>query len=74
MNAQNLSYRLKVNELVDLTTCEVVSRYTGYKLNHEFMDNGFAVTEKKAVCSDARYSYATTFVHAGSLESSSPSP
>ena len=32
--AQNLSYRLKVNELDDLTTCEIASRCTGYKSNH----------------------------------------
>merc|ERR1712064_139325 len=30
-NAQNLSYRLKVNEFADLTTSEFVSQYTGYK-------------------------------------------
>ena len=32
--AQNLSYRMKVNELDDLTTCEIASRCTGYKSNH----------------------------------------
>merc|ERR1712012_1371216 len=30
-NAQNLTYRLKVNEFADLTTSEFVSQYTGYK-------------------------------------------
>merc|ERR1711868_156218 len=33
-NAQNLSYRLKVNEFADLTTSEFVSQYTGYKPNN----------------------------------------
>ena len=30
-NTDNFSYRLKVNESADLTTCESVSRYAGYK-------------------------------------------
>ena len=33
-NAQNLTYRLKVNELADLTTCEFASRCIGYKSTH----------------------------------------
>ena len=31
LNDQNLSYRLKVNESADLTTCEFASRYSGDK-------------------------------------------
>ena len=33
-NAQNLSYRLNVNEFADLSTCESVSQYAGYKPNN----------------------------------------
>ena len=33
-NAQNFSYRLKMSESADLTTCELVSRHTGYKPNN----------------------------------------
>merc|ERR1712136_645191 len=33
-NAQNLSYRLKVNEFADLTTSEFVSQYIVYKPNN----------------------------------------
>ena len=33
-DAQNLSYRLKVNEFADFTTSEFVSQYTGYKPNN----------------------------------------
>ena len=33
-NAQNFSYRLKMSESADLTTCELVSRHTGHKPNN----------------------------------------
>ena len=33
-DAQDHSYRLKVNKSTELTTSEYVSQYTGYKLNN----------------------------------------
>ena len=49
---KNLSYSLKVNEFVALTTSESISRYTGYKPNNVWSDLKHLRAHEHAECSN----------------------
>ena len=51
-NVQNLSYSLKVNEFLALTTSKSMSRYTGYKSNNVWNGLKRVRTREHGECSD----------------------